>query len=579
MPQFCHTGGMLTRRRGRGRRAGARLRAGHRQRDLRAGPGSTPTLPRFRFAVCAEGPGPLRTSTGFTIMPTHGLAASHRRPDHRHRASPPVPPPSARPRAALRGPSAGCDGGGACTGAFRLAETGPARRAYGDDALGVRRELAPGFRRSPSTPTDLRGERPDRDQRRRLGGHRPVPAPAPRRTFGADVAGRMAREMVVPAHRSGGQSQFSRAPVPPPRTGPRPGRAARLDHDHLDERPVGGRARPPGRDVAAHVHPALPRGHRPRPRPGCATTGTPRRQLLERPTRDRRGRPALRLRQRRHPAETLSGYVGHPRRTGRLSAADRRLLVAARRPAGPPGRPITTPIVDPAPLTSGPAATTMVRDDQGQETTMATTISRRSVLAGAAAGVVGTTVGVGPASAVAGVGPSTGATPSAGATAATALTVVTGVTVIDAAGAPARPDRAGPRRPHPRRRYRPGCRCRTARGWSTAAGNSSSRASPTCTPHATEIDPTDPELYVVNGVTTTRQMSSSAPCGHWHQEIEAGTRLGPRWTVGSPIVDGAPSLWEGLGARYVAVADAAQARAACARTGRPVPSSSRPTPG
>ncbi|GAB2604333.1 amidohydrolase [Paractinoplanes abujensis] len=80
--------------------------------------------------------------------------------------------------------------------------------------------------------------------------------------------------------------------------------------------------------------------------------------------------------------------------------------------------------------------------------------------------------------------------------------------------------------------------------------------------HATGIDPTDPELYVVNGVTTTREMSANEPAIGWQREIESGVRVGPRWVVGSAIVDGSPSLWEGLGVPYVAVAGAAQARAA-----------------
>jgi imidazolonepropionase-like amidohydrolase len=83
--------------------------------------------------------------------------------------------------------------------------------------------------------------------------------------------------------------------------------------------------------------------------------------------------------------------------------------------------------------------------------------------------------------------------------------------------------------------------------------------------HAVGIDDTDPELYVVNGVTTTRQMSGSAQARAWQQQILTGTRLGPQWSIGSRIVDGSPSLWDGLdadGTVHVAVADPAQARAA-----------------
>ena len=80
--------------------------------------------------------------------------------------------------------------------------------------------------------------------------------------------------------------------------------------------------------------------------------------------------------------------------------------------------------------------------------------------------------------------------------------------------------------------------------------------------HATGIDSTEPEIYVVNGVTTTREMSANDPARAWQQEVDSGRRLGPRWVIGSAIVDGAPSLWEGIGVPYVSVADPAQARAA-----------------
>jgi hypothetical protein len=83
--------------------------------------------------------------------------------------------------------------------------------------------------------------------------------------------------------------------------------------------------------------------------------------------------------------------------------------------------------------------------------------------------------------------------------------------------------------------------------------------------HATGIDDTDPELYVVNGVTTTRQMSGSPEARDWQRQIDSGARLGPRWSIGSRIVDGAPSLWDGLdpdGSVHVSVANPAQAREA-----------------
>src|SRR5687768_10489323 len=78
--------------------------------------------------------------------------------------------------------------------------------------------------------------------------------------------------------------------------------------------------------------------------------------------------------------------------------------------------------------------------------------------------------------------------------------------------------------------------------------------------HAVGIDDTDPELYVLNGVTTTRQMSGGPLARSWQQQVAAGARLGPQWSIGSRIIDGSPSLWDGLdgdGSVHLAVANPA----------------------
>jgi imidazolonepropionase-like amidohydrolase len=183
---------------------------------------------------------------------------------------------------------------------------------------------------------------------------------------------------------------------------------------------------------------------------------------------------------------------------------------------------------------------------------MPTTTSRRTLLAGAAAGALSTTIGAGRAGAV-------GTTPASG------LTAVTGVTVIDAGGRRrgqtvlVHGDRILDAADAPRVPVPHGARTIDGRGRFLIPGLADMHT------HATEIDPFDPEMYAVNGVTTTRQMSSSDAVRGYRREIEAGARIGPRWTVGSAIVDGSPSLWEGLGVPYVAVDGAAQAREAVRR--------------
>lgn len=72
----------------------------------------------------------------------------------------------------------------------------------------------------------------------------------------------------------------------------------------------------------------------------------------------------------------------------------------------------------------------------------------------------------------------------------------------------------------------------------------------------------DPALYVANGVTTVREMAGSPLAHDWRTRIEAGTLLGPRYTVGSRIVDGLPSIWNPEWLDVVQIGDPAAARAA-----------------
>ncbi|MEV4350837.1 helix-turn-helix domain-containing protein [Actinoplanes sp. NPDC049596] len=195
-----------------------------------------PALPRYRYEVCAATPGPMRTSSGFVMTPTAGF-------DRLDRAdlvivtgaAPPLPPPaeelvSALRRAADRGATVAA----LCTGAFTLAAAGlldgraaTTHWAYADD-------LATRF---PQVTVD-----PDRIYV--VDGPIATSAGASaaidlclhliRRDHGADIANRVAREMVVPAHRSGGQAQFSRRPVTPPDPGPTLAELLDWATDHLD---------------------------------------------------------------------------------------------------------------------------------------------------------------------------------------------------------------------------------------------------------------------------------------------------------------------------------------------------------
>jgi AraC family transcriptional activator FtrA len=196
------------------------------------------TLPRHRYAVCAERPEPMRTATGFTVPPTHGL----RRLATADLiivtgAAPPVPVPSKGLIAALRrAVDRGATVAAVCTGAFVLADAGllDNRRATTHWAYADRlAELHPKVTVEPDPIYVVDG---------------PIATSAGssaaidlclhliRAEHGAGIANRVARELVVPAHRSGGQAQFARTPVADPREAPSRTLAALLDWaaSHLD---------------------------------------------------------------------------------------------------------------------------------------------------------------------------------------------------------------------------------------------------------------------------------------------------------------------------------------------------------
>ena len=65
-------------------------------------------------------------------------------------------------------------------------------------------------------------------------------------------------------------------------------------------------------------------------------------------------------------------------------------------------------------------------------------------------------------------------------------------------------------------------------------------------------------LFLANGIVGARIMFGSPEHLQWRKEIKAGTLLGPRLVVGSPIVDGPQPTWPDS----IAVANAEQARSA-----------------
>ncbi|MCP2339417.1 amidohydrolase family protein [Actinomadura rupiterrae] len=77
-----------------------------------------------------------------------------------------------------------------------------------------------------------------------------------------------------------------------------------------------------------------------------------------------------------------------------------------------------------------------------------------------------------------------------------------------------------------------------------------------------------PPLYALTGVTTVREMRGESVHHRWRDRIASGALLGPRWIIGSPIIDGRPSLHTSDTGSLIEVADAAGARAAVRRVKR-----------
>ena len=176
-------------------------------------------LPGYDFAVCATEPGPLRSGGGFAITPEHGLdrlAAADLVAVPHWRSLDEAPPDDLLD--ALRAVVA--RGGrvmSVCSGAFVLAAAG---LLDGRRATTHWRYAAALAERYPLVAVDQNVLYVDAG---------PVLTSAGtaagidlclhivREEHGAAVANAIARRMVVPPHRDGGQAQYVEAPVPAPR--------------------------------------------------------------------------------------------------------------------------------------------------------------------------------------------------------------------------------------------------------------------------------------------------------------------------------------------------------------------------
>lgn len=170
----------------------------------------------YRFASCAVEEGPLRAHGGFVLTPQHGpelideadliVVPGWKGADH--------PVPEALRERLCRAHERGARLASICSGAFVLAATG----LLDGGAATTHWRYAEALRaRHPTVAVD------DASLYRRHGRIFTSAGSAAgidllieivRRDFGADAANSVARRLVMPAHRTGGQAQFLERPVP-----------------------------------------------------------------------------------------------------------------------------------------------------------------------------------------------------------------------------------------------------------------------------------------------------------------------------------------------------------------------------
>ena len=269
--------------------------------------GELPQTP-YEFVVCAEAAGPVRTSAGFEVVAQAGpeaLATADTVLVPGLRAA-----PAGAGRAVLDALRAAHERGARmvsiCTGAFALAAAGvlDGRRAttHWRDAA----DLAARHPRVDVEPGVLYIDEGQVLTSAGVAAGLDLCLHILRRDHGAALATTIARRIVVPPHREGGQAQYVEQPLPDDAGGSLAAtRAWALErlHEPLTVRDAR-RARP---RLRAHVRPPLQRRDR---RPGPALAARPARRRRARRAGvhrrlDRRDRPPLRLRHRREPAQAL----------------------------------------------------------------------------------------------------------------------------------------------------------------------------------------------------------------------------------------------------------------------------------
>jgi AraC family transcriptional activator FtrA len=173
--------------------------------------------PLYEFTTCSPGGAPVRTTSGFEVTPAAGLGALRGAdtvvvPGYAAILAPPPEEALSQLRAAHR---RGARLLSVCTGAFALAHAGAldGRRATTHWAWAG--ELAKRFPAVAVDPDALFVDEGEVLTSAGLSAGIDLSLHTIRRDFGAAAGERVARHMVAPPHREGGQAQFIKAEEPP----------------------------------------------------------------------------------------------------------------------------------------------------------------------------------------------------------------------------------------------------------------------------------------------------------------------------------------------------------------------------
>ncbi|HWC82035.1 MAG TPA: helix-turn-helix domain-containing protein [Pseudonocardiaceae bacterium] len=172
----------------------------------------------YAFRVCAEEPGPVATTAGYTMVVEHGLEALAEADTIVIPGWLPVTAPLSRPLlgALLRAHRRGARLVSICSGAFALAQTGLLDDRGATTHWHRAAELAQRFPLIKVDPDVLYIDHGDIATSAGAGAGIDLCLHLVRRDRGASHAAELARHLVLPPHREGGQAQYAALPTTPP---------------------------------------------------------------------------------------------------------------------------------------------------------------------------------------------------------------------------------------------------------------------------------------------------------------------------------------------------------------------------